>query len=118
LRPARRFYFRLALALGYAHPDFLLCQLSSAQIAEWMAYYRLEPFGEGVRWLRAGTIASVIANVFRGKGSRVLKPSDFMPEEPKPPTPPQTTDEQKNALSGLIEWARRAGKLVEKKRGQ
>lgn len=44
----RRFYFRLALALGFAHPDIMLRQLDSRQIGEWMAFGMLEPIGAPV----------------------------------------------------------------------
>lgn len=55
--------------------------MSSAQLAEWMAYAKLEPFGEERADLRAGIIASVIANVNRDpKKQRPFKPEDFMPK--------------------------------------
>ena len=44
-----------------------------------MAVYRMEPFGEERADLRAGIIASTIANVNRGKKGRLSKPTDFMP---------------------------------------
>ena len=47
---------------------------------EWIEYYKLEPFGEERADLRAGIVASTIANVNRGKGQRAYKPSEFMPK--------------------------------------
>ena len=38
---------------------------------------QIEPFGPLAQNLQLGTIASVIANVNRGKGKRAFKPSDF-----------------------------------------
>jgi len=38
----RRFYFRLARELGYPHPDHLLRALNSRQLAEWIAFCRVE----------------------------------------------------------------------------
>jgi hypothetical protein len=56
--------------------------MSSVEFIEWIAYYRLEPWGyEADNW-RAGMIASVIANANRKKGKKAYKPTDFMPEEP------------------------------------
>ena len=49
------------------------------QFAEWMAFSRLEPWGEDRDDLRMGIIASTIANVYRGKGKKPFKPTDFIP---------------------------------------
>lgn len=54
--------------------------MSSADIAEAMAYDRIEPFGEHRADLRAGIIASTIANVNRTKKTdKEYKPVEFMP---------------------------------------
>ena len=49
-------------------------------MAEWEAYYRLEPFGEYQEYWRTGLICSMIANALRGKDSPVKKPEDFIPD--------------------------------------
>ena len=54
-------------------------RISSQEFTEWMAFARLHPFGEWRADLRAGIVASTIANVNRGKG-KAYKPSDFMPD--------------------------------------
>lgn len=48
----------------------------------WAAYYELEPWGEVRGDLRAGIVASVIANVNRDpkKKGQPFKPTDFMPD--------------------------------------
>lgn len=58
------------------------CQkyISSAEFAEWMAYYHLEPFGFHANFLQAGIIASTIANANRKKGAKPFKPNDFIPK--------------------------------------
>ncbi len=48
-------------------------------VAEWIAYNQLEPIGEERADLRAGIIASTVANVHRGK-RKAFKASDFMPK--------------------------------------
>lgn len=53
--------------------------MSHAQLMEWLAYFTLEPFGEGRADWRAAMQASVIANVHRRRGSRQFQPKDFMP---------------------------------------
>lgn len=68
-------------------------RLSSRELSEWMAYYELEPWGEDRGDLRAGIVASVIANVNRDPKQRraPFEPQDFMPEfgssEPEQPSP-------------------------------
>lgn len=57
----------------------MLSRMDSRELAEWAAYYSIEPFGEERDDLRAGIVASVIANVNRGKSSKVYEPQDFMP---------------------------------------
>ena len=56
----------------------MLAEITSRQFAEWMAYAKLEPFGEERADLRAGIVASTIANVNRGKNQKPYKPTDFM----------------------------------------
>ena len=67
------------MALGCTVRE-LLHGIESKELAEWQAYYNLEPWGEERADLRAGIVASTIANVFRGKGSPPKKPKDFMPD--------------------------------------
>jgi hypothetical protein len=73
------FAFRLALALGYTHPDVMLQHLTSRQFNEWQAFYQIDPFGEARGDLRTGILASVISNRMRGKHETALQPVDFMP---------------------------------------
>ena len=58
----------------------MLSEITSAQFAEWMAYSRVEPWGEERADLRAGIVASTIANVNRGKDKKPYKPQQFMPD--------------------------------------
>jgi hypothetical protein len=62
----------------------LLSRSSSRELAEWNAYYGLEPFGEERADLRAGIVAATLANVFREKSAKAYKPVDFMPQFDKP----------------------------------
>ena len=57
----------------------LLRRIDSRELAEWMAYYAIEPFGEERDDLRTGIIASTMANSWRGKGQKSMQPADFMP---------------------------------------
>lgn len=58
----------------------LLSRVSSRELSEWRAYYGLEPFGEDRADLRAGIVASTMANVFRKSGTNPYKAQDFMPK--------------------------------------
>lgn len=44
-----------------------------------MAYFEVDPFGEERADLRAGIVASAVANANRVKG-KSFKPKDFMPQ--------------------------------------
>lgn len=60
--------------------------LTARQLAEWEAYQQMEPFGEDRADMRAGIIASTIANVYLKKGAKPLSALDFMPFVEKPKT--------------------------------
>lgn len=79
--------------MGFAHPDHLLAALTASQVAEWLAFANIEPFGELRADFRAGQIAATVAN-FAGKTlgehAEHAVAADFMPalaEGRKPPEP-------------------------------
>lgn len=80
--------FRLALALGFPHPRFLVRVLSSQDITDWMAFAACEPFG-GVREdERIGTLTSLVYNGFmRGKGELPARWYQFFPNAEMPEVP-------------------------------
>ena len=79
-------------------------------MAEWIAYYGIEPFGERAEWLRTGVLASVIANTHRSKSSKLFTPEDFMPRfEEKKVVPKQSVDEQRAALTQIYDYAKKHG---------
>jgi hypothetical protein len=53
-------------------------EIDSTEFTEWMAYYRLEPWGDAVADLRHGVLSSLIANANRDSKSR---PQPFSPED-------------------------------------
>lgn len=57
----------------------LLVSMDAKELAEWMAYDRLEPFGEQRADLRSAMVCTIMANAWSGKGKR-LKVDDFMPK--------------------------------------
>ena len=54
--------------------------MSSAELTEWIAFYNLEPFGGDTKYIGDAITASTIANVNRKKGSKAMKPDDFIPK--------------------------------------
>lgn len=54
--------------------------MTVTEYSEWIAYANLEPFGEERADLRAGIVASTVANCAMGRKGPSLKPKDFMPE--------------------------------------
>ena len=72
-----------------------------------MAFAGIEPFGEERADVRAGIIASVIANVNRDakKRSQPFAPSDFMPFREKAdatPPPPATPEDLTASLKVMF----------------
>jgi hypothetical protein len=51
-------------------------RLSSQELAEWMAYWSIEPFGAARDDYRAGLLAATVANCAGSK--KALQPTDFI----------------------------------------
>lgn len=67
--PDRRFYHRLAALLGMTVNE-LLGKLSQQELIDWMAFFRIEPWGCRVEDRRFGVIGALIANMFSSGGRR------------------------------------------------
>jgi hypothetical protein len=76
-------WFRLAKALGKSVRQAQE-EIDSAEFGEWIAFYSIEPFGDRIEDLRAGIIASAIANCNRSKDTPPYKPLDFIPWAQEP----------------------------------
>ena len=64
----------------------LLARVSSQELAEWTAYFILEPFGEERADVRAALVSATVANTARDprKRRRPFTAQEFMPRfEPK-----------------------------------
>ena len=72
------FWLRLSLALGRS-----LRETQEAVDAEeyklWVAYDKIEPFGDRRADLRTATIAAILANQNRKRGQKPFTHEDFMP---------------------------------------
>ena len=61
----------------------LLDRMSMDELAEWMAYYEIEPFGES--WKQTAYICSMVGNAAGGKkGGRPFQPDEFLPAKSRP----------------------------------
>jgi len=56
----------------------MLESITSEQFAEWIAFFRCEPFGE--RWLQTSFICSMINNVVSTKASDSVDLDYFLPK--------------------------------------
>lgn len=52
--------------------------MPASEMAEWELFYSLEPFGTWRDNMHAGIIASLLANIHRGKSTKRFTPQDFM----------------------------------------
>ena len=103
----------------------LLSEMSWAQFYGWTIYSSLEPFGSKREDLRAGVVASVIANVNRDsqKRAKPFQPFEFFPEYVEArgaailrSQPVRTTAEwgaHKSMFQAIAESESRAAALVE-----
>lgn len=74
----------------------LLARIDSRELSEWLAFFSMEPWGTETEDLRAGVIASTIANVNRDKKKQAkpYKPADFVPKREQPIQKEQSWEEQ------------------------
>ena len=75
--PTGRFAYRLCLALGYPTPRHLLRCITSKELAEWMAYFRIEPFGQDQSDYIMAQMAAILYGANSGKNQKKLDPEDF-----------------------------------------
>lgn len=58
----------------------LKAEMSHREFVSWLAFYEVEPWGEERADLRAGIVASTVANCHVSRKGKGFKPSDFMPD--------------------------------------
>lgn len=73
------FYFRLAAHLGCTVGE-LLARCNSRELSEWMAYYSIEPFGQGMNSYMIASLMALTANMQTGKKGKKFDPDDFLPK--------------------------------------
>jgi hypothetical protein len=83
-------------------------------MAEWEAFYSLEPWGFRADWYPFAVVAATIANAMRSRKSKAYKVEDFMPPDADARRAPQSIEEMKAALISIYDMAKRKG-LAKKK---
>lgn len=63
----------------------MLRAMSARQFEEWAVFYAQDPWGEFRADLRAGIVASTLANIHRKPRAPAFLPVDFMPYVERPP---------------------------------
>jgi hypothetical protein len=66
------------LATGHVNVDQMLDSITSEQFAEWVAFYRCEPFGEG--WMQTSYICSMMVNILASSRADQVNLDHFLPE--------------------------------------
>jgi len=94
-------WFRLAKELGMSVRRAQE-EISSAEFGEWIGYYSIEPFGDRIDDLRAGTVASTIANVHRAKDTPAYAPLDLIPWAKEPESPTESTAPPPEAVAASV----------------
>ena len=85
----------------------MLRELNARQIAEWHAFWRLEPWGYFAEWERTALVAAVLANVFGDSKGRPITPDTFMPPfDPRKALAEQKRKRKKRKQSGTSGQAR------------
>ena len=78
----------------------MLDEMSSDELTEWAAFYRLDPWGEQRADLRQAMTTAATVNVHCGKGKGV-KAQDFMPYTQKAAQTPEQIIEAMRMAKGL-----------------
>jgi len=73
----------------------MLEKVSSKLVLEWMAFYKIEPFGSEADFMGHAIVASTVANASRGKNTKAYKPEAFMPK----------FDKKKQSVAEMIQIA-------------
>lgn len=100
-----RFQYQLALALGMTRAR-LITEITGEELAYWIAFYLVNPFGPERGDLQAGIIASTFANA---NSKKTFTPDDFMPDFDRKPKQQTMEQMQRNCLKyvGLAKAAER-----------
>lgn len=83
----------------------LLAEIDSAELTEWLAFYRIDPFGDQRGDVQSATVARMVYLANCDKKAPTLSLKEFMPF--LPPEPEQSPEDQMAMFKALT---RNAGK--------
>jgi hypothetical protein len=101
-RPRRLFEFRLALALRRSHAE-LLATVDAAELAEWEAFWSIEPWGD--EWRQTARLATALCSAW---GCKDLKEEMLMPSHRKRQQTPAEMFAELSKLAQATQAAREA----------
>lgn len=78
-------------------------RMTARELAEWRAFYDLEPFGDLRNDFRTGILASIISNMFREKRDKPLTPVDFMIHQDAKPNRSSDPGTRRESQEKMIE---------------
>jgi hypothetical protein len=79
----------------------LLSKTTSRELAEWMAFYQVEPWGTEVDLYGAAMIDATLHNIYGKKGTKPVSANDRMPKFGSARRYQQTTQEQLHQVEML-----------------
>lgn len=107
-------WFRLAALWGCPVAEAQR-RIDSREFAEWLAFWRIDPWGPQRADLRIATLAALVANAFRGGRGRPVLPAAFMPFTDKPAPAPAPAGADTAAQQDLLA---RLGRALDKHKWQ
>lgn len=97
--------YRLALAVGELDVDALQAKMSRRRLMEWLAFYRIDPWGEQRADLRMGVLASTMIQLGAKPSSQAPKPIDFLLYPETGPASQTQSIEQQKAFARMMHEA-------------
>lgn len=105
--------FRLASQMGCTVEE-LSKRLSAREYAHWVQHYAEHPTDGDRIVFQIAVLCALVANAFRGKGSRRARPKDFLPRYGE--TKPKTREDWARIESAMMAQARAHNAALERAR--
>lgn len=112
MTPARRFVFRLALAMREPNPDRMLAMMPLRIFREWKTYHQYDPFGNERLDALTAYLMAWMGEVHKSKKSKHFKAAKFMPQwGPKDETTPDQQFEKVILANRML-----GGRFIDKRK--
>lgn len=80
-------------------------RIDSREFAEWMAEFRLSPWGEQRAELALGQLTAIVANCMAAKGAELQSPDEFVLKYDEPEEEAEPDEEEKQAVAARV-WSK------------